>query len=98
MSWSERINTAASGSGRVDDIKGHLQGEIRAPTKLVKMRGRDEMDGQPEGRECGMQSSQWSPRKQVRHRQCEALGAARETGRIESIILPADLMLYVIHV
>jgi len=63
MSWSERINTAASGSGRVDDIKGHLQGEIRGPTKLVKMRGRDEMDGQPEGRECGMQSSQWSPRK-----------------------------------
>ena len=48
MSWSERINTAASGSGRVDDIKGHLQGEIRGPTKLVKMRGRDEMDGQPE--------------------------------------------------
>ena len=63
MSWSERINTAASGSGRVDDIKGHLQGEIRGPTKLVKMRGRNEMDGQPEGRECGMQSSQWSPRK-----------------------------------
>jgi len=58
MSWSERINTAASGSGRVDDIKGHLQGEIRGPTKLVKMRGRDEMDEQPEGRECGMQSSQ----------------------------------------
>jgi hypothetical protein len=63
MSWSERINTASSGSGRVDDIKGHLQGEIRGPTKLVKMRGRDEMDRQPEGRECGMQSSQWSPRK-----------------------------------
>src|SRR6266404_6318966 len=63
MSWSERINTAGSGSGRVDDIKGHLQGEIRGPTKLVKMRGRDEMDGQPERRECGMQSSQWSPRK-----------------------------------
>ena len=58
MSWSERINTAASGSGRVDDIKGHLQGEIRGPTKLVKMRGRDEMDGQPEGRESGTQSSQ----------------------------------------
>ena len=49
MSWSERINTASSGSGRVDDIEGHLQGEIRGPTKLVKMRGRDEMDGQPEG-------------------------------------------------
>src|SRR6266511_2259174 len=28
-----------------------------------KCRGRDEMDGQFEGRECGMQSSQWSPRK-----------------------------------
>ena len=27
------------------------------------MRGRDEVDGQPEGRECGMQSSQVSPRK-----------------------------------
>ena len=63
MSWSERTNTVSSGSGRVDDIEGHLQGEIRGPTKLVKMRGRDEMDGQPEGRECGMQSSQWSPRK-----------------------------------
>ena len=49
MSWREGINTAVSGSGRVDDIKGHLQGEIRGPTKLVKMRGRDEMDGQPEG-------------------------------------------------
>jgi hypothetical protein len=63
MSWSEGTNTVSSGSGRVDDIEGHLQGEIRGPTKLVKMRGRDEMDGQPEGRECGMQSSQWSPRK-----------------------------------
>jgi len=48
MSWTEGINTTASGSGRVDDIEGHLQGEIRGPTKLVKMRGRDEMDGQPE--------------------------------------------------
>jgi hypothetical protein len=28
-----------------------------------KCGGRDEMDGQPKGRECGMQSSQWSPRK-----------------------------------
>ena len=58
MSWSERINTASSGSGRVDDTESHLQGEIRGPTKLVKCGGRDEMDGQPEGRECGMQSSQ----------------------------------------
>jgi hypothetical protein len=30
------MNTALSGSGRVDDIKGHPQGEIRGPTKLVK--------------------------------------------------------------
>ena len=39
MSWSQRINTASSGSGRVDDTEGHMQGEIRGPTKLVKMRG-----------------------------------------------------------
>ena len=38
------------------------------------------------------------PAEAVRHRQCEALGAAREPGGVESIILPADLMLYVIHV
>ena len=30
------MNTALSGSGRVDDIKGHPQGEIRGETKLVK--------------------------------------------------------------
>ena len=38
------------------------------------------------------------PAEAVRHRQCEALGARPRAGRIESIILPADLMLYVIHV
>jgi len=37
MSGSERVNTALSGSGRVDDIKGHPQGEIRGQTKLVKI-------------------------------------------------------------
>ena len=31
------MNTALSGSGRVDDIKGHPQGEVRGPTKLVKI-------------------------------------------------------------
>jgi hypothetical protein len=31
------MNTALSGSGRVDDIKGHPQGEIRGLTKLVKI-------------------------------------------------------------
>jgi hypothetical protein len=30
------MNTVSSGSGRVDDIKGHSQGEIRGQTKLVK--------------------------------------------------------------
>ena len=37
MSGSERVNTALSGSGRVDDIKGHPQGEIRGETKLVNI-------------------------------------------------------------
>ncbi len=31
------MNTALSGSGRVDDIKNHPQGEIRWETKLVKI-------------------------------------------------------------
>ncbi len=37
MSVSERVNTALSGSGRVDVIKGHPQGEIRGETKLVNI-------------------------------------------------------------
>jgi hypothetical protein len=37
MSGSERVNTALSGSGRVDDIKSHPQGEIRGLMKLVKI-------------------------------------------------------------
>jgi hypothetical protein len=31
------MNTALSGSGRLDDIKGHLQGELRGQTKFVKI-------------------------------------------------------------
>ena len=31
------MNTDSSGSGRVDDIKGHPQGEIRGLTKLVNI-------------------------------------------------------------
>jgi hypothetical protein len=31
------MNTALSGSGRVDDIKGHQQGKIRGLTKLVNL-------------------------------------------------------------
>ena len=31
------MNTALSGSGRVDDIKSHPKGEVRGLTKLVKI-------------------------------------------------------------
>ena len=31
------MNTALSGSGRVDDIKSHPEGEIRGRTKLVNI-------------------------------------------------------------
>ncbi len=31
------MNTALSGSGRIDDIKSHPQGERRGETKLVKI-------------------------------------------------------------
>ena len=31
------MNTALSGSGRVDDIQSHPQGEFRGQTKLVKI-------------------------------------------------------------
>jgi hypothetical protein len=31
------MNTTLSGSGRIDDIKGHPQGELRGLTKLVKI-------------------------------------------------------------
>jgi hypothetical protein len=31
------MNTALSGGGRVDDIQGHAQGEIRGETKLVNI-------------------------------------------------------------
>ena len=31
------MNTRLSGSARVDDIKGHPQGEIRGQTKVVKI-------------------------------------------------------------
>ena len=31
------MNTALRGSGRVDDIKGHPQGELRGLTKIVKI-------------------------------------------------------------
>jgi len=52
------MNTALSGSGRVDDIKSHPQGEIRGATKLVKItehsrEGSDWVDdirGHPRGR------------------------------------------------
>jgi hypothetical protein len=37
MNRSERVNTTLSGSGRVDDIKGHRQDELRGLTKIVKI-------------------------------------------------------------
>jgi hypothetical protein len=38
VSGTERVNmTNSSGSGRIDDIQGHPQGEIGGPTKLVKI-------------------------------------------------------------
>jgi hypothetical protein len=36
LAWRTRQHSR-SGSGRVDDIKGHPQGEIRGLTKLVKI-------------------------------------------------------------
>ncbi len=41
------MNTASSGSGRVDDIKGHPPGEIRGQTKLIKTDMRRELARQP---------------------------------------------------
>ena len=37
LNGSERVNTASSVSGRVDDIQRHPQREIRGRTKLVKI-------------------------------------------------------------
>jgi hypothetical protein len=31
------MNTASSGSGRIDDLQGHPQGRFRGQTKLVKI-------------------------------------------------------------
>ena len=42
--------------------------------------GSDEIDGQPERRECGNAVESMKPAEAVRHRQCEALGIAREPG------------------
>jgi hypothetical protein len=41
------MNTASSGSGRVDDIKGHPQGQIRGQTKLVKPETRQKLTQLP---------------------------------------------------
>jgi hypothetical protein len=38
VSGRERVNTDSSGSGGIDDIKSHPQGEIRGATKPVKSR------------------------------------------------------------
>jgi hypothetical protein len=59
---------------------------------------RDEMDGQPERARMRDAVESMEPAEAVRHRQCEALGAAREPGGSSQSFHPADLMLYVIHV
>ena len=41
------MNTASSGSGRVDDMKGHPQGEIRGQTNLIKSDMRRQLVRQP---------------------------------------------------
>ena len=41
------MKTASSGSGRVDDIRGHPQGKIRGQTNLVKTDMRRELARQP---------------------------------------------------
>jgi len=67
--------TESNGAFGKSDIEGkaaRVAARERGTRTSFKCGERDEMDGQPKGRECGMQSSQ--------------------------IILPADLMLYVIHV
>jgi hypothetical protein len=47
-------STRLQAGGRVDDIEGHLQGEIRGPTKLVKMRGNAmRWMGSPKGENAG---------------------------------------------
>ena len=37
VSGSEQVNTTSSGSGWIDDIQSHPQGELRGQTKLVKI-------------------------------------------------------------
>jgi hypothetical protein len=37
VSRSERVNTTLSGSGRIDDIQSHPQGELCGETKFVKI-------------------------------------------------------------
>ena len=44
------------------------------------MVGRDEVDGQPERARTRDAFESMEPVEAVRHRQCEALGAAREPG------------------
>ena len=67
LSDPDRQTERSNGAFGKSDIEGQTRegsGErARDANELSKCGGRDEMDGQPEGRECGIQSSQWSPRK-----------------------------------
>jgi len=70
------MNTTLSGSGRVDDIKGHPQGELRGQTKLVKITedvrkyAAEQGISETEAIEKGLKekSAEWSRSGMRRHR------------------------------
>ena len=59
---TERSN-GAFGKSDIEGKTARVAARERGDANEFQMRGRDEMDERPEGRECAMQSSQWSPRK-----------------------------------
>jgi hypothetical protein len=59
---------------------------------------RDEMDGSPKGENAGCSRVNGAPRKRCDIDNAKRWAQPGSAGGIESIILPADLMLYVIHV
>jgi len=72
VSGSQRVNTTnSSGRGRVDDVKGHPQGELRGLTKLVKITedlrkyAAEQGIGENEALEKGLRKSQSSLSRKV---------------------------------
>jgi hypothetical protein len=56
------------------------------------------MDGSPKGENAGCSRVNGAPRKRCDIDNAKRWAQPGSAGGIESIILPADLMLYVIHV